>query len=80
MEVVNGLPQAVAMDDEVLLGNVNLEKAQKEIAKKHGQGVTVFEVLPDSNVYELSVEEFLKVASLKVTEESDQDVQAVTQA
>jgi hypothetical protein len=77
MEVVNGLPQAVPMEDEVLLGNVNLEKAQKEIGKKYGQGVTVFEVSPDTQTYELAVDDFLKAASLKVDEPKEEIVQAV---
>lgn len=65
MEMVDGQPQAIALPDEVLLGNVSLEKAQKEMNKKYGEPVTVFEVSPDTQVYELEVEEFIKVARIK---------------
>jgi hypothetical protein len=68
MEMVNGQPEAKWLEDEILLGNVNLEKAQKEITKKHGQGVTVFEVTADTKVYEMEVEKFIELASVKVPE------------
>lgn len=69
MVVVDGTPQAEQMDDVVLVGNVDIEKAQKEISKKFpGQSVTVFGVDADTQVYEMSVEEFLKHATLKQPE------------
>jgi hypothetical protein len=68
MEMVGDQPQAKWLPDEVLLGNVNLEKAQKEVTKKHGQGVTVFEVTADTKVYEMEVEKFIELASVKVPE------------
>jgi hypothetical protein len=68
MEMLDGQPQAKWLEDEILLGNVNLEKAQKEITKKHGQGVTVFEVTANTTVYEMPVEEFIKVATVKEPE------------
>lgn len=68
MEMVNGLPQAIKMEDEILLGNVSLEKAQKEITKKHGAGVTVFEVAADTTLYEMAVEDFIKQAAVKEPE------------
>lgn len=66
MEVVDGLPKATPLGDEIMLGNVSLEKAQKEVTKKHGAGVTVFEVVPSTEVYELPVEDFIKIASIKM--------------
>jgi hypothetical protein len=65
MEMVAGTPTAIAMEDEILIGNVSLEKAQSLAKKKHGVGVTVFEVVADTKVYEMSVEDFIKHASLK---------------
>lgn len=70
MVTENGLPKAEPMEDEILLGNVSLEKAQKAISKKHGAGVTVFAVEVDTSTYEMDVEEFIKVATLKVAEET----------
>lgn len=72
MEVVDGVPTAVALPDETLLGNVSLEKAQKEVNKKYGQPVTVFSVEPDTTIYELPVEEFIQIATVK-TDSSEQD-------
>jgi hypothetical protein len=65
MKMVEGTPTAIAMEDELLIGNVSLEKAQSLAVKKHGTGVTVFEVVADTKVYEMSVEDFIKHASLK---------------
>jgi hypothetical protein len=76
MEMVDGKPQAVTLPDEILLGNVSLESAQKQISKKHGAGVTVFEVVADTQVYEMEVAEFIKAASLKQDEPQPEEVQA----
>lgn len=65
LEMVDGQPQAVSLPEEVLLGNVSLEKAQKELNKKYGQPVTVFEVVPDTETYEMPVEEFISLAKVK---------------
>ena len=74
--VIDGLPQVEMLGEEILLGNVNMEKAQKEVQKKHDEQITVFEVSPDTTVYEMPVEEFIKHASVKVDkEEQPQDEQ-----
>jgi Histone-like Protein p6 len=65
MQMVEGQPVATALQDEILLGNVSLEKAQQFATKKHGTGVTVFEVVADTKTYELAVEDFIKYASVK---------------
>jgi Histone-like Protein p6 len=65
MQMVDGQPQAEKLEDEILVGNVSLEKAQQHAVKKHGAGVTVFTVEPQTHVYELSVEDFIKVAAIK---------------
>lgn len=75
MDLQDGQPVAVPLPDETLLGNVSLENAQKQMSKKH-QGATVFSVEPDTVVYEMSVEDFIKYATIKqvqaVTDLSDQ--------
>jgi hypothetical protein len=65
LTMVEGQPQAVSMPDEIVLGNVTLEKAQSLVSKKHGQGVTVFSVEADTKTYEMSVEDFIEYAALK---------------
>lgn len=67
IEMVNGTPSVVMLPEEKINGNITLEKAQKLMNKKHGV-VTVFEVVPETQVYEMEVMEFIKVASLKNTE------------
>lgn len=67
IEMVEGAPKVVSLPDEIVLGNCSLEKAQKLMNKKHGV-VTVFEVIPDTNVYEMEVERFIELAKLKDTE------------
>jgi hypothetical protein len=71
MEMENGLPVAVNLPDEILLGNVTLDKAQRILNKKFGQPVTVFEVSANTNTYEMPVEEFVKVATLKVDDQQE---------
>jgi hypothetical protein len=70
MEVENGSPKAVSIPDVTLIGNVNLEKAQRYALKELGKNVTVFEVIPETKKYEMEVEEFIKHAQEKVEEES----------
>jgi hypothetical protein len=65
MEVENGSPKAVSLPDVTLIGNVNLEKAQRYALKELGKNVTVFEVIPETIKYEMSVEEFIKHAAIK---------------
>ena len=69
IEMVNGTPNVVMLPEEKINGNITLEKAQKLMSKKHGV-VTVFEVVPETQVYEMDVMEFIKVATLKVKEET----------
>ena len=69
IEMVEGTPKAVNLPDEIVLGNCSPEKAQKLMNKKHGV-VTVFEVVPETQVYEMDVMEFIKIAKLKVKEET----------
>ena len=64
----NGLPVAELLEDQILIGNVTLEKAQKEVTKSHGASVTVFGVEPSTEIYEMPVEDFIKHATLKVEE------------
>lgn len=69
MVVVDGLPMAQPLDDHIVLGNVNMEKAQKIVNKEFGTSVTVFGVEPETKVYEMKVEDFIKIAKVKDEEE-----------
>jgi len=77
IDMTEGLPKAVELEPITLLGNIDLEKAQKHVLKKRGAGVTVLSVEADTKVYELPVTEFLKIATLKpevVAEQSSEQV------
>ena len=65
MVTENGMPKAEKLEDIVLLGNVSLEQAQKHVLKNIGQGVSVFEVVADTVTYQMPVEEFIQLASIK---------------
>lgn len=65
LEMVDGQPKAVQLPNEVLLGNVSMEKAQRKLNKKFGEPVTVFSVEADTTVYEMPVEQFIEIASVK---------------
>jgi hypothetical protein len=69
MQIENGQPVAVALPDEILIGNVTLEKAQKELNKKYGRAVTVFGLTVNTHSYELPVETFLEFATIKTEQE-----------
>jgi hypothetical protein len=68
----NGLPQAEQLEDVILLGNVDQEKAQKVVAKKFDFPVTVYGVQANTDVYEMDVEEFIQLATLKTDEPSEE--------
>jgi hypothetical protein len=72
----NGMPKAERLEDEILLGNVSQEKAQKLIQKDKDFPVTVFGVQADTVTYEMPVEEFIKLA--KVKEDVESEEQTVT--
>jgi hypothetical protein len=65
LTVVEGLPE-VNKSVEELIGNVDQEKAQKILTKKYGNGVTILSLEVDTKKYEMSVEDFIKLASIKV--------------
>jgi hypothetical protein len=66
-----GLPKAETLEDEILLGNVSVEKAQKIVQKKYDEPVTVLGVEPDTTIYEMDVEEFIKHAVVKTDSEDE---------
>lgn len=64
IETENGKPEIIPLPDEEMVGNVKLEQAQREMRRRHGSNVSVFQVLPDTQTYVMDVEEFIKVARL----------------
>jgi hypothetical protein len=71
LNVVDGVPTTATLPEETLVGNYSLEKAQKEMTKKHGVGVTVFGVQADTKRYEMDIEKFIELAT-EVQEDEQQ--------
>ena len=64
MDIKDGTPVAIELDDEIVLGNYDQAKAQKYIDSKYDKA-TVLNVEVERLVYEMEVEEFIKYASIK---------------
>ena len=71
MTVENGEPKIHKLPDEILLGNVTMENAQKQLNKKIGEPVAILEIFPETTVYELPVDEFLKIAAIRQPQEQE---------
>ena len=65
ISVVEGKPEMVHLPEEVLVGNVSMEHAQRLLNKKYGSPVTILELETDTQVYEMAVEEFIKHATIR---------------
>jgi hypothetical protein len=65
IHVVDGQVQAIHQEPVYLLGNVSMEKAQKQMNKFFGEPVTILEIMADTVTYEMPVEDFIKVATIK---------------
>lgn len=70
MSMEDGTPVAVALDDDVMLGNIKIERAQREVQKKHDSPVTVLQVIPETTVYEMPIETFIDNATVKQEEQN----------
>lgn len=79
IDVTDGEPKAVELEPIILLGNVDAERAQKAVTKQVGAGAQVLSVEADTQVYELPVTEFLKIAKLKVAADSEQESEEETE-
>lgn len=75
LEVVEGQPVIVNLPDETLIGNISQEHAQRLLNKKHGSPVTIFGVEADTTIYEMPVEEFIKLASVKAEQLTIEEVE-----
>lgn len=71
----NGLPTVEPVEDQVFIGNVSVGHAQRLINKKFPDSKPkVFSVEPTTEVYEMPVEEFIKLATKKVVETEETEV------
>ena len=65
LEMVEGEVKTIVLPDEIMLGNIRLERAQREMNKKYGEPVTVLQVIPETTTYEMPVETFIEHATVK---------------
>lgn len=71
IDYVDGKSQSVDLPDEVVIGNVKKEKAQKLIAEKHGDRAVLMELKTDTHEYEMPVKDFIEVASVVEPQEEE---------
>lgn len=65
IDVVNGEPKTVILPEVELVGNVSMEQVQRTLNKQYGQPVTILELIPDTKVYEMALEDFIRYAEVK---------------
>lgn len=70
MSMVDGMVTTEQLEDVILIGNVSLEKANKEVKKLHGEGATAFTVEPNTHKYRIATDVFVKHAEI-VTEDQE---------
>ena len=69
LEMVDGEVKTIVLPDEIVIGNVRLERAQRMMNKKYGEPVTVLQVIPETIVYQMPVETFIEHATVKESKE-----------
>lgn len=67
---VDGTPQTENLPDEVLVGSISIDRAQKEMLKKHGAGTMVLNVEPTTEHWKMSVLDFMKYGTRVEKEEA----------
>jgi hypothetical protein len=78
----NGMPSIEPLPDLILVGNVSQAKAQKTVVEKYktlvnaGVTVTVFGIEANTVVYEMEVEKFIELATVKVEETEEEAVES----
>jgi hypothetical protein len=63
VKVEKGVPSAETLDPIVMGGKVKEKDALKALEKQYGKGVIVGDIVVSEDVYEISVEDFLKYAT-----------------
>lgn len=71
--VENGQATLQPMEQEILVGNVDAETAQKLLIKKHGKPVQVVKVEADTKRYRMPLDKFIELAEIK-PEKEDKEV------
>ena len=73
INVIDGEPKMTELPEEELVGNVSMEFAQRKLNKKYGQPVTIIELVADTKVYEMPLEDFIRLAKVKEEQLTIQD-------
>ena len=71
LSVVNGEPKMEKLPELILPGNVKQEQAQKLVNKQYGQPIAILEIFAETQIYEASVEDFLKIAKIRQPEQAE---------
>lgn len=74
LEVQDGKPVAVELPPLEMLGDISRERAQKKLDKEHkGKQVMIYSLETEKRTYEMEVEKFIQIASVKNKEENQYD-------
>ena len=71
VDVKDGVPSVVTMPILTIAGKAKEKDALKALKNAYGEGVTVGEIKVEENVYEISVDDFVKYATKKGSEPSE---------
>ena len=71
IEMLNGSATVVELPEEIIMGTISKDKAQKAVNKKHNSIITILSHTENSDIYEMSVEDFVKQAKIQTKQESD---------
>ena len=72
MEIHGGVPTAVEMGTEKLLGNIKPEKVQKQMRKLYNDNsIIIYNHRVENVTYEMEIEKFIEVATPKEENKND---------
>lgn len=82
LEIVDGKPQVKELEKITIAGKAKEKDALKALKKVYGdvKGLTVGNIEVSENVYEISVEDFVKYATVKKDSEPSEEVAETTEA
>lgn len=72
VKIENGVPAVETLPTLTIGGKAKEKDALKALEKAYGKGVTIGSIEISEDVYEISVEDFLKHATKKVSEGSEE--------
>lgn len=73
IETVEGKPEIKELEPFTIEGSLDVEKAQKAVTKKYGQGATLTSIEESSKMYKMEVSKFVELAEEVKAEETEEE-------